>query len=649
MEWRSNDHSHASDARDHSTHSMRSGIITVTSTKSTIHFDASSAAIASTTKANSKSIHLHRTSIPLTNAATTASVPNVAAAAVVTRNTKEVFLPPAAMGFPASGACLLQPRSSTSVFFLSSSSPPIRSFSTSNCGNGVAAVVSCLQADPDDAFRRKRRAALVGFLLRLLLHLRARALGGPFGQEVNELEIPEHNHKEEVWISSLVSVQAYPAPGPFLSLLNELGSVAIGVLGKLCALTRKEKKAADSTIQSMNAKPSEKETVIRSLEKNYELQLLNELEERKNQLNKATEEQQVLTNQLNLANNTDKGLGNDLTNERKAIEELKLQIEDLENSLSKAGHQKNALEQEPKGKLSSVEGLQVQVKLLGIELKRKEDIAQNLTSSLVEMKNGWKSLMNAYSQMKKDLTRAHTEISGLKDGLLLTKQQLDLKNALMNKLELGEREEEIQRLTESLYLAIKEANGKDRETADLNEEREAVKRVLETESTRRKILKHKFPTTQEALAKLRHEASGLETLLRQSRTSCTKLETELSSLQEGYAAAAASFQRSFGTAKQSSEIFAHERGRVKKTTDGLKSLTNELAAVREDCDNLQSELADVYEKAEADVKEKLWSYRVWSSSKEIQSVEQQMLKDMQARKALELTLEQASVQVEAAL
>ncbi|CAI0474648.1 unnamed protein product, partial [Linum tenue] len=385
------------------------------------------------------------------------------------------------------------------------------------------------------------------------------------------------------------------------------------------------------------------ENELETTEHNHELQPLNEREERKNQHNKATEEQQVLTNQLTSANSRIQCLGNELTKERKAIEELKKhQIQGLEDSLSKAGHQKNALEQEPKGKLSSAEGLLEKIGQPNLELKLKEEMAPNLTSSLKERESSFKNLTNAYKQVEKDFSRAHTEVSGLKYELLETKQQLELKYGLLDMLELevssetlesdeskkklvgiqeeyhdlksftankaaldakllGEREEEIKRLTLSLALSINEANGEEKKIADLNHEREELKRLLEAESSRTKNLKHQLFTTQEAIAKSRNEASGLETLLRHSRASCTKLE-------DGeYAAAAESFQKSIETLKESCEILAHEltsaRGQLmKKRTEEFKSVTTKLAAAREDHDNLHNVLADVYKKAEANAK-----------------------------------------------
>lgn len=46
-----------------------------------------------------------------------------------------------------------------------------------------------------------------------------------------------------------LAIQKYTPPNPFLSLLNGLGIFSTGVLAAFYALTRKEKKATEETLE----------------------------------------------------------------------------------------------------------------------------------------------------------------------------------------------------------------------------------------------------------------------------------------------------------------------------------------------------------------------------------------------------------------
>ena len=82
------------------------------------------------------------------------------------------------------------------------------------------------------------------------------------------------------------------------------------------------------------------EASLVSLQRNYASELQNEKEERNKQLKKADEERQSLMNQLKSANNTIRGLGKELQNEKILIEELRVQIDTLTTSITRAEEDK---------------------------------------------------------------------------------------------------------------------------------------------------------------------------------------------------------------------------------------------------------------------------------------------------------------------
>ena len=85
----------------------------------------------------------------------------------------------------------------------------------------------------------------------------------------------------------------------------------------------------------MSSKLKDKEELIVSLKKNYELKLLNKQEEQAKLVEKAKEEQLALINQLNSINITINRLGREVKNERSLIEDLKLQIGQLKTEVPK--------------------------------------------------------------------------------------------------------------------------------------------------------------------------------------------------------------------------------------------------------------------------------------------------------------------------
>ncbi|XVF26723.1 hypothetical protein REPUB_Repub14bG0043000 [Reevesia pubescens] len=603
------------------------------------------------------------------------------------------------MGFVIGSSCYLQTPISNSQILFSSSQPVFFNLKNTETKRKIRRSIRppmtslSHEYSNDDVSSKRRAVLLVGISILPFLQLRAEALEGSTlkENEVNkpeenqlaesELNKPEENQKQE-------EAQGDSPSNPFLSLLNALGVFGAGVLGALYALVQKEKKATDETLESIKIKLQEKEAAIVSMEKDFESKLLNEREEQTNQLEEAKEEQLSLIDQLNSANNTVRGLGQELKNEKRLIEMLKVQIDSLQSNLSKAGEEKRSLEQELKEKLDLVGVLQEKINLLSSELDDKEGTIQMLSSSLVEKESEFKNLNSTYKQTKEELGKAHSEIEGLKEELLRNQSELESKNSKVDELNsrisslmverdnskqefgalqedyndlklssenkatadaklLGEREKEIHLLKKKLELALNDVSENKAIVADLNMEREHLKRALEMELHNVKNLKEELLIAEETLAKTRSEASDLSKQLKQSMEICKELESEVSRVRAEFDEAKLRLQGSIDEAKQSGDVLASElttaKELLKKTREELQTFSHELTSMTENRDSLQRELIDVYEKTETtanDLKEE--KKLVSSLNKELQALEQQTANDKEARKSLETDLEEAT-------
>ncbi|MBA0836409.1 hypothetical protein Goarm_008629, partial [Gossypium armourianum] len=557
------------------------------------------------------------------------------------------------MGFVIGSSCYLQtPISNCQLLFSSSSSSQSVFFNLRNAESKRRSrsfrppMASLSHQDPNDHVSRKRRAVLlVGISILPFLQLRANAVQGPTLITFHGEEI-----RSELTVSVLIglSFHGQEARGgspsnPFLSFLNGLGIFGVSVLGPLYALLQKEKKETDQALESIKIKLKEKEAAIVSMEKDFESKLLNEREERTKQLKEAKEEKLSIMDQLNSANNTIAGLGQELKNEKRLIENLKVQIDSLQSNLLKAGEEKRSLEQELKEKLDLVGVLQEKVNLLSSELKDKEGNIQKLSSSIDEKESELKNVNTAYEKTKEELRKANSEIEGLKEELLRNQSELESKNAAVDELNarissltvendnsrqefgalqedynnlkvssenkvvadaklLGEREKEIHLLKDQLELAVNDASKNKAIVVDLEKERENLKKALEVELENLKKLKEELLVAEETLAKSKSEASDLFKQLKNSQTQCKELESEVSRVRAEFDETKLRLQGSLDEAEQSGKVLANELAAAKellnKTREEVQTFSHELASMTENRDSLQRELVDVYKKAE---------------------------------------------------
>ncbi|XP_009615181.1 MAR-binding filament-like protein 1-1 [Nicotiana tabacum] len=550
-----------------------------------------------------------------------------------------------------------------------------------NCKKKRPATMLCMHSENQKEvdFCSRRTILFVGFSVLPLLNLRANAVEG-LSVDSQVKAQPQKEETEQ-------TIQGN-AENPFFSLLNGLGVFGSGVLGSLYALARNEKALSDATIESMKNKLKEKEAAFVSMEKKFESELLNEREVRNSQLKRAGEEQQALVNQLNSAKSTVTNLGQELQKEKRFAEELKVKIDGLQNNLMQTKDDKKKLQEELKEKLDLIQVLQEKITLLTTEIKDKEASLQSTTSKIAEKESEVDKLSSMYQESQDQLMNLTSEIKELKDEVQKRERELELRcesednlNVQLNSLLverdeskkeldaiqkeysefksisekkvasdaklLGEQEKRLHQLEEQLGTAVGEVRKNKVLIANLTQEKENLRRMLDAELENVSKLKLEVQVTQETLEKSRSEASDIVEQLQQSRHLCSKLEAEVSKLQMELEETRTLLQKNIDETKRGAELLAAEltttRELLKKTNEEMHTISNELAAVTENRDNLQTELVDVYKKAERAVNElKQEKNIVVTLEKELTFLEAQITREKESRKNLEEELERAT-------
>ncbi|KAK1362955.1 MAR-binding filament-like protein 1-1 [Heracleum sosnowskyi] len=555
-------------------------------------------------------------------------------------------------------------------------------FSKRNAGKKGrnVSVVACLQVgEQNDGDLFKKRAILfMGISILPLLKFRSEAEAA----EDSITLTPEQKQNAKQ------SNQGNASPNPFLSLLNGIGIFGSSVFGVLYALAQKEKDGTEATMESMKTKLDEKEVAMISLQQKFESQLRDEREERNKQVKMTNEEKQSLINQLQLANSTITGLGQELTKEKRVVEGFKVQIDSLTTSLAEAEQNNEDLENELKEKLNFVEILQEKINLLTVEINDKEADIRDLSCKLDAKESDFSKLTSVYENTKNEVVGLYSQIRALKDDLTKVENELELKFATIDDLNaevsslIAERDEanrklgviakeyddlksssekkaisdarlledrmnELHQLKEQLKLALDEVSKKKVLVTDLSHERDDLKRDLDRELKAINNLEQELILAQEALDKSRNEAFDQAKQLEQSRNLCSQLNLEVSNIQTKSAEAIELLQRNLAEAKQSEEALTTELTSkneiLKQAKEQIETMSNEMTVAVQNCESLQKELDDVYRKAESAVRELEEEKGVITSlNKELRNLESQILKDKEARVSLETDLEEAT-------
>ncbi|GAB4842160.1 MAR-binding filament-like protein [Ancistrocladus abbreviatus] len=533
---------------------------------------------------------------------------------------------------------------------------------------------------PEEAFKR-RALLLFGVSLFPIFQSKDEGLEAIASGEDKQRGLEEYPKAEQV-------LRRDPPSNPFLALLNALGIIGAGVFSALFALARKDKATSQATIESLESQLKEKDAAIVSLEKKFESKLLHEQEEWKKQLAKAKEERLSLMNLLESANSTITGLGHELQDEKKKIQELEVQISCLQTDNAKAGEDKRVLEEQLKEKNETIAALQERMNLLSADVKDKENAIRGLNASFMQKDLDLQNLISTYSQTKDELAEMSSEMAHLKEELLKNQNELEQKSSVVDDMNtrinslIGEREDlkrslnalqedyndlklsserkvtsdakfmgdlqhELHQLKEKYQLTQSEASTNKMLISDLTQERDELKKMLDIEAKNVENLKQELHLMQEYVVTSRNEAADLSKQLKQSKDLCSNLEDELSSVQAEFSQTRESLQRSLEAAKSNSDALSSELAAaktvLKKTKDEVQTLSKELTSVSQSRDDLKKELIDVYKKAEsASYSLQEEQKMVASLNTELQALERQISKDREARKSLETDLDEAT-------
>ncbi|XP_042499280.1 MAR-binding filament-like protein 1-1 [Macadamia integrifolia] len=601
------------------------------------------------------------------------------------------------MNFVMGSPCFLQSPLYQSLT-PSSSYPPCLSFCSNpknvkpkkkSKNKSTIAIASLSPEGPSETkFNRRRGIFLLGISYFSFIQSKARAADALTKEEQSIIMPGSKGVQTAKNIQKEKLHQGEAQPNPFVALLTAVGILGSGVLGALYALAQKEKAAAEATIESVNTELSKKEAAMVLLRNSAERMLLNEQEERAKQIRKVKEEQQSLLEEVASVNNTVTGLQKELQNERRLVEEFKVQMDRIQTDLRKAVEDKNILEANLKEKVDSIEVLQERINLLSLEMKEKEEKIRNLNSSLVEKEMECKNLDSICKQAKADLAEANMEMKAVKEQLFRTQKELDLKNSVVDDLNsrihylnaerddnnrkfdglqedynnlklssekkaasdaelLAKRGQELHQLEEKLELAFNEVNRNQASISNLMQERNDLKKMLEIEVSKVKNLKYELQNTKETLGVSRVEISDLSKELKQSRKLCKELEFEVLKIRADFTEVQESLKKSLDEARSTSELSSSElasaKALLKNTKEELQIVSSELADVTETRDKIKKELVDVYKKAESaaqGLKEE--KQRAASLKEELQASEKKILKDKEARKRLEMDVEEAT-------
>ncbi|KAH0466949.1 hypothetical protein IEQ34_004187 [Dendrobium chrysotoxum] len=473
-----------------------------------------------------------------------------------------------------------------------------------------------------------------------------------------------------------------------VSFLNGIGIIGSGVLGALFAGSQQEKKALESTIDSMTAQTKDQEQATALMKKNFEDRLLNEQEEHKGQLRKLKDEEASLSSQLTSAKDAVAALGQELQDEKRLAAELLSQKSQLEHSFTQAREDKKLLEDVLNEKVDRITALQDKLSLLSLEINEKTKNIQNLKSLLAERESECKNLSTTMEEARAELAAANSSIEQLKEGIIMAREESNSKGSLIDDLNenikslteekndssskfydlmkdyndlvsysesttvlnselLSKKDEQLQQLEENLKHALSEGSCQQTLISELTRERDNLNVLLEKEKNDMYKLTTELQSARKLLDTSKAEISHMSKELTEARTSYEEVTSKISKMQEEYDQARQLLNNNLDEAKATSKILSDKLESamvvLKSTEEELVSASNELKAVIEERESLKKELVDSYRKVET-TKNQLQEERklVTNLNKELEASGRQILKDSEARKSLEADLDQAT-------
>ncbi|GJN35871.1 hypothetical protein PR202_gb24684 [Eleusine coracana subsp. coracana] len=460
--------------------------------------------------------------------------------------------------------------------------------------------------------------------------------------DVTETEGTQPEEPEENLLQP--DVEGPSSRNPLVGLLNAIAIVASGVFAGLLGTSQQEKKALQSTISSMEAKLVENEAAMSMLRESYEKSILDEQAELKKQARKFQEEEASLLDQLASSRKTVASLTEEVQKEKELVEQLNLKIDELKMSIVQTEEDRHLFEGKLKEKTEMLDILHDKVNLLSQEINGKEQYTRELSSSLSAKEDDYQNLNMIYHQTKENLEQVTSRIKQLEKDVLTDKDELISKITLIDSLneevqklytEKDEAEEKISELMreysdlktaseerasrdselllekdvqlnlleEKLSSALSDSS-QDRSTiAELNNELDTTRTMLDTEVMARKDLSDLVKSTEEALRDSRDEVFKLAEELDEVKKSNEDLITQISKFTDESTQLKQALANKIAEAESVSATFSDElaslRGVLKRSQEELEVTSSQLVSVTEAHGDLNKELLDAYKKLES--------------------------------------------------
>ncbi|XP_020572551.1 MAR-binding filament-like protein 1 [Phalaenopsis equestris] len=500
---------------------------------------------------------------------------------------------------------------------------------------------------------------------------------------IKKQEFPSQQHKQ-----AKGDAKENSGGSSFVSFINGIGIIGSGVLGALFSASQREKKALESTIDSMTAQANDQEIAAALMKKSFETKLLNEQEDYQRQLRKLKDDEASLLSQLTSAKDAAAALGRELNDEKKFVEELISQRGQLEHSLTLAREDKKLLEDEIHKKVGRITSLQDELSHLSLENNEKMSNIQNLKSLLAKTESECKNMSSALEQARFNLATANSRIEQLKEDINMVRTDSNSKDSIIDDLHekikslteekndsnikfydlmkeynalvsyserttvlnselLSRKDEQLQQLDENLKIALNEASSKHAIISELTIERDNAIMLLEKEKNNIYKLTNELQSAQEMLDASEAKVSHTSKELTETRTAYEEVMSTISKMQNEYDQTRQLMNYNLEEAKATSMILSDklESAKVvlKHTEEELVSASNELRAAIEERESLKMELVDNYQKIQT-TSNQLQEERktVTNLNKELEALQKQILKDSEARRSLEADLDEAT-------
>ncbi|KAH9298270.1 hypothetical protein KI387_029952 [Taxus chinensis] len=396
--------------------------------------------------------------------------------------------------------------------------------------------------------------------------------------------------------------------------LNEIGIIGFGVLGALYMLERKDRVAAESTIEATVVQLTEKVAAMASLREDLEGRIQLEQDKSQKRAKKAQEEQVVLSKELMSAKGMATGLQKQLESRGKMVQELEAQVEVFKSEITQVQKDNMTLETELEGNKSRLNELEDKLKFANTIVQEKEKKIDSLRFSLKEREKNSieisfkaeqarKSLSETQAQIrelqqelenaKNELLQKDLSIKGLNERLDLavvektdTKEKLVLLHEELNQMKLRfdkdldssrqaifVKQEEVNQLKEKLKIAYDEAKRNKGIAAGLEEKNSALGVLLEEKKENLKHLSDELQRSVESLEVSRSQVATLSSNLATSQAANVRLESEIARLQNDRDAMCNALEKRVHEEQQTLSKLSSESDSVKKA---LNTSRNEI-------------------------------------------------------------------------